>query len=136
MFLKPQLCGREGEKYYYIQLGRKNFGIHCLVALHYLPNPNDKTDADHINRNKLDNRVENSKWVTREEKNINRNLMKNNSTGLRHIYVKLKKNRSTANWLIYITRSKNKLFYKELSTNKYTLEEVVRIRNKNMRNLE
>ena len=33
--------------------------IHRLVALHYLPNPENKPEVDHRNRDKQDNRVEN-----------------------------------------------------------------------------
>ena len=33
--------------------------IHQLVAKTYIPNPNNYPTVDHINRNKLDNRVEN-----------------------------------------------------------------------------
>ncbi len=38
---------------------RINKGIHCLVALAFIPNPE--------NKNTVDNRVENLKWVTPSE---------------------------------------------------------------------
>lgn len=46
--------------------------IHRLVGLHFIPNPDNKPQIDHINNNKEDNRVENLRWVTSSENNINK----------------------------------------------------------------
>lgn len=70
IILKPDI--RSG--YYSVNLynqGKRNRQlIHRLVATYFLPNPENKPQVDHINTVRLDNRVENLRWVTAKE-NIN-----------------------------------------------------------------
>ena len=54
----------------------KNVSIHRLVALTFIPNPNNLKEVDHINRNRADNRVENLRWVTRSENQRNKSCTK------------------------------------------------------------
>lgn len=75
--------------YKWIQCGKygQHFPIHRLVALYFIPNPNDYKEIDHINRIRDDNRVENLRWVTRSENCINKGLNKNNRYAEKHISI-------------------------------------------------
>jgi len=68
-FLKPYDTGRG---YLSVELGGKNHKVHRLVAIHYIPNPENKPEVDHINRNTSDNHIENLRWMTSKENNNNR----------------------------------------------------------------
>lgn len=52
----------------------KTMKIHRIVALLFIPNPENKPIVDHIDRNKRNNAVSNLRWVTDEESVYNRNV--------------------------------------------------------------
>lgn len=65
----PYITIREGKK-------KRNIYIHRLIAIHFLPNPENKPCVNHINGIKSDNRIENLEWCTVSENSIH--AFKNN----------------------------------------------------------
>ena len=68
-------CHLNGDKYY----------KHRIIAFQFIPNddPDNKTEVDHQNQVRTDNRVENLRWCTRSENNSN----KSSNRGIIYEYV-------------------------------------------------
>ena len=63
-YIKHRLC-RNG--YCRIKVDRKEYGMHRLVAIAFIPNIHNKPDVNHIDGNKQNNNVSNLEWVTKKE---------------------------------------------------------------------
>jgi len=91
---KPQI--RE-DGYIMISICKENSriktGIHRLLALQYIDNPNNYPEVDHIDRNKQNNCLENLRWVSREQNQNNtfKNLSNLNDEELLERKEKIKK---------------------------------------------
>jgi hypothetical protein len=59
--LKPQKCHKG---YLYVEIGRRKYKVHRLVAKYFIPNPNNLPQVNHIDCNKENNCVENLEWCT------------------------------------------------------------------------
>ena len=64
---------------------KKNILVHRLVALTFIENPENKYAVDHIDRNKINNSVNNLRWATRSENLINTIVHRNNKLQEKHI---------------------------------------------------
>ena len=63
--------------YIQVQLAkpRKKFQVHRLLAMAFIPNPENKECINHINSNRSDNRLENLEWATVKENNETANRL-------------------------------------------------------------
>lgn len=68
--MKPKI-NRYGYAYLGLYVGHKQYfpTVHRLVALTYIPNPNNKPCINHKDGNKLNNHISNLEWVTVQENN-------------------------------------------------------------------
>lgn len=107
LILKHVLAGPKNKLYWNVSLGRGNtFKIHRLLAIHFIPNPDNKPCINHIDGDKLNNDLSNLEWCTYKENNKhawdNRlqkgRLVLNTETG---IYYDLMKEAAKAHNLTY-----------------------------------
>lgn len=62
-------CGYEKVRFR-IDGKNKEYSIHRLVAIAFIPNPENKPEVNHKNGVKTDNRVDNLEWNTRSENRL------------------------------------------------------------------
>lgn len=61
-YLQTVLTNKDGE--------RKTVKIHRLVAIAFIPNPNNYTHINHIDENKLNNNVNNLEWCSAQHNEL------------------------------------------------------------------
>lgn len=69
---------------------RKQYKVHRLVGVEWIPNPGNKPEINHKNGIKCDNRAENLEWATGEENNDHALRTGLNPSGENHRNSKLK----------------------------------------------
>ena len=121
IFLKP---GNISGGYLAVSLCKnikvKMFTIHRLLGKCFLDNPNNYPVIDHINCNKMDNRLSNLRWTTYSINNhnsINSNKNKKNISGEPNISHRKERN----SWQVIIYFNK-KIYRKSFNIKKYTNE--------------
>jgi len=103
-FLKPYLTGSKNKSQYdTVKLfngeNKQNHRVHRLVAIHYIPNPNNYETVDHKDRNTRNNDISNLRWANYKMQRNNQKeypiIKKTNTSGFRYI----KYDKSVNRWI-------------------------------------
>lgn len=70
--IKPGLCNRKGKQYHFVVIKKVPTLLHRLIALAFLPNPENKRTVDHLDNDRLNNNITNLAWKTHSENNCNK----------------------------------------------------------------
>jgi hypothetical protein len=95
--------------------------IHRLVAQAFIPNPDNKIEIDHIDRDPSNNRVDNLRWATRSENVLNTKVRSDNTSGSKGVYW----NKSRERFQVKVFKDNKEIYIGAYKT----LEEAITARN-------
>ena len=82
-------CNLDGNGYYIIRLWSNKKAtskcIHRLIGETFIPNPDNKAFIDHKDGNIINNAIENLRWATSSENQMNVKISKRNSSGVKGV---------------------------------------------------
>ena len=96
-YLMTSLC-EDGEAH--------GFGVHRLIAIAFIPNPEHKTQVDHIDTNRLNNKLDNLRWASNSENNYNSKIRTDNTSGSKGVYF----DKSSNKWRVQINVNGKRLY--------------------------
>ena len=105
--------------------------LHRILGQTFLDNVDNKPCIDHIDRNKLNNKLDNLRWVSYLENRQNSGKNNNNKLGHKHISIEFYNLKSGGQGGRYrlCLRTNNIKIYKAYDIAKYTLSQVIDKRN-------
>lgn len=125
-------CLKKG-KYFVVTIEKVQYFVHrILYQLYHNVTLTESQQIDHIDHNTKNNKKENLRVCTASENQMNRRLQENNKLGIKNVQIVWRGDYKS----YYIRIQKDGKFYKkQLSAYKYTIEQVIEIRNKMLREI-
>lgn len=131
--LKPSNGGGYLQCGLYKDRKKKTRKIHTLVGEAFVGLRTGELTYDHIDRNKINNRADNIRLATKSQQIVNQNIAKNNSTGYKNISKCV--NCGNGYYRINIIRNKKMVVDRTYNIKKFTLDEVIKIRDEELAKL-
>jgi hypothetical protein len=104
----------------------KNYTIHRLLGTHFIPNPDNLPEIDHIDGNKTNNTLENLRWATCSTNQQNKRKGIRNTSGYYNIGTT--NNKGVPYWRISFEKDNKIVYSKSFQKSKVSLEQVAAIR--------
>lgn len=127
--IMPQYLSPDGYKQINLvnHSGTKCFLVHRLVGIQFLENNKELPEIDHIDRNKLNNNINNLRWVDDYKQSQNRGYFKNNKLEEKHIH--FEQDGNTTRYVFQIIH--NGIRHKKSFNTKlnYSLEDAIKYKN-------
>ena len=120
-YLNSSINGKNKSGYYCVKLTKNKkqytFKIHRLLGIAFIenPKPDEYNKVDHINNDRLDNRLENLRWCNYNINNRNQQTSIINTSGFQGVQFHKNRNYYRARW----TDNEGKTHEKSFSLNKY-----------------
>ena len=89
---------------------QKNELLHRLVAKAFCKKQSGEIEVDHIDKNRLNNKSSNLRWVSGSDNQRNKGLSKNNSSGISGVFLDKDKNCWIGNYYDSNQKQKSKSF--------------------------
>jgi hypothetical protein len=113
-FMKEHLQIRSGRPYY--RINKMNKLTNRLLAIAFIPNPSNKPEVDHIDRDITNNKLSNLRWATRQENGINK--VARNESGIKGVR---RKHSKCESWESYWVEN-GKCLFKSFKTKEEAVE--------------
>ena len=132
-FLSPS---PNNDGYLRVQLWKKGkekkYLVHRLLGLHFIPNPNNYPQIDHIDRNNTNNNLSNLRWATNSMNGKNKGDFKNNKLKQKYIYEYDQE--VNGKYYYYYKFQIKGIITKLFSCNEYDLDDVIKYRDEYLLN--
>lgn len=100
---------QDGRGYYKTSLykngKKKTIRLHRLIALHFIPNPDNLPVIDHIDRNRTNNNIKNLRWCSYSDNNYNKEIK-----GCIYKYIDKRTEKEHIHYRVYVRNKQIKQF--------------------------